>query len=342
VELNPGPARPRRRGENISEEKRWEIVFYSKRFKLGPSAIARKLNVHRNSVIDILAKYSDTQSVHDLPGRGRKSILTASDIKKVIKKSGQRKMAPQIRLELKKKCSVRTIQRTLKKYGLFYGKIEKIQRLTKHHRQKRLEYATEMKDFNYETTVFSDEKTFQLGAGVKYCWQRIEHRETEEYVKHAPKLHVWAGIGSYVKTKLYLFEENLNSELYQKILKQSLKEKQLTYAPDSKRCIGKWKFLQDNSAVHKSRASMNTVEKLVGNRLITHPAMSPDLNPIEDMWSYLDRKVKASKVTNIRQLKRVLKKEWKNLDWSEIRKSVESMPRRLQQCLEREGSRTDY
>ena len=54
---------------------------------------------------------------------------------------------------------------------------------------------------------------------------------------------------------------------------------------------------------------MAAVEKLVGDRLISHPAKSPDLNPIEDMWSYLDRKVKEAKVTSIRSLKTVLPRE---------------------------------
>ena len=86
---------------------------------------------------------------------------------------------------------------------------------------------------------------------------------------------------------------------------------------------------------------METVEKIVGDRLVVHPPLSPDLNTIEDMWSYLDRKVKEAEVTNIHHLKRVLNKEWKNLPWSLIRKSVDSMPRRLQKCLEG-GGRTEY
>lgn len=87
---------------------------------------------------------------------------------------------------------------------------------------------------------------------------------------------------------------------------------------------------------------MNTVKGLVGKRFIPHPPLSPDLNPIEDMWSYLDRKVKEAGVTSIKQLKRVLTKEWNNLPWSLIRKSVNSMPRRLEKCLECGGSRIDY
>ena len=128
-------------------------------------------------------------------------------------------------------------------------------------------------------------------------------------MKHAPKLHIWAAIGSYAKTKLFLFQESMDSDLYTKILRKNLKETRLLYAPDTpKNLRKKWKFLQDNSSVHKSRKSMAVVEELVGDRLIVHPPLSPDLNVIEDMWSYLDRKVKEARVTSICQLKRVLNK----------------------------------
>ena len=80
----------------------------------------------------------------------------------------------------------------------------------------------------------------------------------------------------------------------------------------------------------------------MGDRLVEHPAMSPDLNPIEDMWSYLDRKVKEARVSNIRRLKTVLTQEWRALPWSEIRKSVDSMERRLKLCIESNGNRIPY
>ena len=87
---------------------------------------------------------------------------------------------------------------------------------------------------------------------------------------------------------------------------------------------------------------MTFLREHLGDRLVAHPAMSLDLNPIEDMWSYLDRKVKEARVTNISRLKAVLTKEWRALPWTEIRKSVNSMERRLQMCIESNGNRIPY
>ena len=87
-----------------------------------------------------------------------------------------------------------------------------------------------------------------------------------------------------------------------KVVRMAKKRK---FAPEIARsckkpvCARRWQFLQDNSRVHTAKKSMAVLKELVGDRLLSHPAKSPDLNPIENMWSYLDRRVKESSVTSI-------------------------------------------
>lgn len=335
VHPNPGPET----GKNLPEETRWWIIFYWKEHHLKVKSIARKLGVHRHTVTDVIAKYIETESVHDRPRSGRKRKMSASDVKVAVRMAKKKKKAPQIARALDNKVSDRTVQRRLKEQGFFYGKIQKVEKLTDEHKRKRVEYCRKMRLYNWDRVFFSDEKDFVLGAGPGYAWQRPNDRILEEYVRHAPKLHVWGAIGAYGKTELCFFEENLNSEVYIDILKRKLKETKITYA-------GKaftWKFLQDGHRAHTSKKSMTFLSDYVGDdRLVEHPAMSPDLNPIEDMWSYLDRKVKEARVTNIRRLKTVLTREWNALPWSEIRKSVDSMDRRLKLCIESKGNRIPY
>ena len=179
-------------------------------------------------------------------------------------------------------------------------------------------------------------------ASPGYAWQRPEDRPITEYVKHAPKLQVWAAIGSYVKSDLVFFDGNMDGELYRDILKKNLKEKKLTYAPNCpKRLVKKWVFLQDGAKPHTAKKTMDTLRSLVGNRLVPHPAKSPDLNVIENMWSYLDHKVKDAKITSILHLKRFLRKQWRALPWRD-QKVWDSMDSRLCQCREPGGNRVPY
>ena len=87
---------------------------------------------------------------------------------------------------------------------------------------------------------------------------------------------------------------------------------------------------------------MEILEELVPSTIIDHPPQSPDLNIMEDLWSYLARKVAAANIKTLQGLKQKLTLEWEKLPWTYIRKSVKSMPRRLAECMEREGKRTHY
>lgn len=281
--------------------------------------------------------------MHDRPKSGRKRKLSEADTKQVLKEAKKRKTSPQIAQKLKKKASVRTIQRNIKERGQSWMKIKKIEKLTKAQKEKRVAYSVKMKGYEWKNVLFSDEKTFWLGASPDYAWQDPKNRIEEEVSKYVPKLNVWGAIGYHVKSELYFFEENLDGELYRKILKARLPEKHLTYSPTCpKKLREKWIFLQDNDPKHKAKKSMKLLRKIVGDRFISHPSMSPDLNPMEDIWSYLDRKVKDHKCQTIIGLKRILTKEWDAMDWKEIRASADSMDRRLEQCIEAGGKRLNY
>ena len=135
----------------------------------------------------------------------------------------------------------------------------------------------------------------------------------------------------------------MDSLLYQKIINNRLQERHLTLAPDCPpRLPDRYEFLQDNDPKHKAKRTMKLLEELVDDRIIEHPAQSPDLNIMEDIWSHLDRKVKAAKVKTIPGLKRRLTQEWESMPWSLIRRSVASMPTRLAECEELQGGRTQY
>ena len=49
---------------------------------------------------------------------------------------------------------------------------------------------------------------------------------------------------------------------------------------------------------------MKLLGELTKLRMYKHPPKSPDFNVMEDVWSYLDRHVRASKVTTIKGLKK--------------------------------------
>jgi transposase len=351
IELNPGPED----GRHLNDEQRWKIIHLSKIAFQTPTAIARKVGCSRETVYATLRKYSITGTTKDRPHRGRKRKLSVTDEQSIVKRAKTGMGAKEIAQKMGKdatdigqkhktpRVSASTVQRVLKAQGYAYLKVLQHEALTEAHKQKRLQYANDYRNYDWRNVLFSDEKTFCHGTAPTRCWQKPGQRVTRAVSRHPSKLHVWGAVGHFVKSDLFFFTENMDAELYQRILMSNLKESMLHYAADAPAKVrGKWIFLQDNDPKHKAKSSMVTLANIVGDRQIHHPPCSPDLNVMEDMWSYLDARVRASKVVTIDGLQRLLRREWQDIPWSVIRKSTDSMPNRLIECTELHGGRTKY
>jgi hypothetical protein len=233
-----------------------------------------------------------------------------------------------------------TIRRTLKEHGLKYLVRKKRQVLTPLQVENRLKFAQKRLQDDWKYALFVDEVTFKVGCKKKKSWQDPNDRKTDEVVRHPAKLHVWAGIGLHFKTKLYMFEEILKADLYCKILNDRLPPAESWGLPPHGR--SKWILVQDNDPKHTSKKVKKLLDKLAPDRLSDWPSNSPDFNPIEDVWSTLDFELQKIKPKTIPALKTALRKLWKNLDAPKVKSSIESIPRRLKECIELKGQRTSY
>ena len=89
---------------------------------------------------------------------------------------------------------------------------------------------------------------------------------------------------------------------------------------------------------------MSTVSKKKKKKTVNElpwPAVLPDMNPIEHIWDYLGRKLRArGNVHNLRDLENALIQEWTNIPNVVIRHYVRSMRGRLAACINSRGSHT--
>ena len=87
--------------------------------------------------------------------------------------------------------------------------------------------------------------------------------------------------------------------------------------------------MHDNARPHVARICRQFLNRNNVN-VLPWPAASPDMKPIEHIWDYLGRKVRArGNVHNLRDLVNALTQEWNNIPNVVIRRYVRSMGGRL-------------
>jgi transposase len=103
-------------------------------------------------------------------------------------------------------------------------------------------------------------------------------------------------------------------------------------------------FLQDGAPCNTSKIVTKWFADRPTIQLIKWPGNSPDLNPIENVWSWMKQKLRDSSAKNLDEWRREILELW-NLRMDDIqylKSLVKSMPRRLQEVIDREGWTTKY
>ncbi|GFX50233.1 transposable element Tcb2 transposase [Trichonephila clavipes] len=105
----------------------------------------------------------------------------------------------------------------------------------------------------------------------------------------------------------------------------------------------KFLFMDDNAPCHRTVAAEQLLESEDIERM-DWPARSPDLNPIEHVWDFLDRRLAARTLppVTIRELRLALQDEWAAMPQQLIDSVILSMGRRCETCLPVRGDHIPY
>ena len=100
-------------------------------------------------------------------------------------------------------------------------------------------------------------------------------------------------------------------------------------------------FQQDNARPHAARITTNFLATSNVNTL-PWPALSPDMNPMEHVWDYLKRRVRARNVQNVQQLQAAITQEWNQIPALFLLRLTASMRRRCTRVIAARGGHTRY
>jgi len=307
--------------------------------------VSRDLNISRGAVEGIWKKYLLFGKVDNVSkcGRPRKSSDREERLLVIMSKKEPKLTAPKLRFLWKTKCtvSVSTTQRILRKYGLFGRSAAKRPLLNKKQRRNRLSWCraySKLDNKFWESVIYSDECRMELHSNKKQIVRRpintrFNPRYTTKTMKHGYKsLMLWGAIRYDGHRMLTKCPNMLNSTEYQLIL-----ERALIPLYDSSNV-----FQHDGAPCHRSKSTMDYIDKSKICHISDWPAQSPDLNIIESLWSILKRNVSEYTCNTVEDLWSACQHEWSSISDETIKKLYRSIPKRLNEVIRQKGSNTSY
>lgn len=246
--------------------------------------------------------------------------------------------------------SLSTLRRRVKELQFKKVTLRRAQFISTTNQQKRLEFAREMlteEEMYWERIIWSDETMIRKHPNNKKVQHWVLDWEDNSSVGYNPQylqgrfgVMFWGCISKYGFGPLVVVEGSMDHKQYIQIIREHLlPELRLVKEQHGIDMV----FMQDNAPCHKAKAvtqffESNNVE------LLKWPAQSPDLNPIENLWAIVKRKVESEfgiprtrdeLINNVFTI-------WDFLDENLAVVLSESMSRRMQACIKAKGMHSGY
>lgn len=330
----------------LSLEKRYEIVFL-RQHPAGPKwsfgKIAKKVRCSKSTAIYWVESYKKNRDLSTKERAGRPRITTAKQDERItrIAEKEHDVTAVEIQKKMKKlslEVGVHTVRRRLREAGGKYVNEISKPLLSEEHRKKRLKWAKNHQNFDWSKVIFTDESTFQLFTSKRKVWQFVGRKKIIHTVKHPQKVHVWGCFSSSGFGKLICFQRNLDANFMCRIYDEGL-------LASASELFGEdnldWFLQEDNDPKHRSKIAQEW-KAANGIKVLAWPSMSPDQNPIENVWRLMKINIQKKKIRTVRGLKGELVKEWNRLSRDLAVNLVDSMRRRVAALIDSGGDYTMY
>jgi hypothetical protein len=265
--------------------------------------------------------------------------------------------------------SRQTVSRRLNETGIKSYAARQKPFLKPEHIAKRLQWALKHQHWTIEDwarVIWSDECSIVVGLNTKR--PRIWRRKGEEmkmecivprFKGQRVAIMVWACFSLHHLSEMVVYPKGgIGSKEYLQTLDDALLPfiEQLFPETDDGDTIAvispdAYIFMQDNAPCHSSKLCQKYFkEKQLS--LMEWPPYSPDLNPIENLWSdfktrfhkrFTDLKADVSSAQEAKErYGELLKQVWRECREELVHALVESMPRRCQAVIANNGGHTKY
>jgi DDE superfamily endonuclease len=244
--------------------------------------------------------------------------------------------------------SPNTIMRALKRHRIKSRYKKKCPQLSKSHHRARMAFERAHRlwqDDDWDKVVWSDETKICLfgSDGRERAFRKDGEPLRDHHVTPTKKfgggsIMVWGCMLSSGVGYLCRIDGGVDAEMYESILSDELMETIQWYGLDKEEII----FQQDNASCHTA-SRIKKWFQTNGIKVMTWPAQSPDLNPIEHLWDHIKRKLKdLLPAGDLDQLWEQVQDIWNAIDKDTCFRLVRSMPKRLEAVRKAKGGYTSF
>ena len=299
-----------------------------------------------NTVGHWVRRWNDERSLEDSERSGRPRCTDDDNDEKVEEMAEKKKFTvpKAIRSQLELDCSARTVRRRLDEVGLF-GRVARSEYvLTERDIQRRLSFAQGYANWtadDWGRVIFSDETHIEVFVRSRVWVQRpagaaFDPKYTCKRMPHSERVSLWGCFCARGVGQAEIFVGEFNAAKFVDILQHNLIQTALHFYPQEH-----WWFQQDNAPQHTSHLAKRWFHNH-GVDLIDFPPYSPDLNPIENLWSTLKKRVEARLARTTEEVERILREEWEALDTNFLSTLAASMPKRCEAVVSNKGHKAPY
>lgn len=241
--------------------------------------------------------------------------------------------------------SISTIQRRLRDRDLYARRPAKVPKLSRKNVAARLKFARDHENWtvdDWKKVLWSDETKINMfcndspGHVRRPAGERLNPRYTVGTVKFGGgNIMIWGCFSWQGVGPLYHINGKMDRFQYRDILKNQM-------LPHARRIMPRgWSFQHDNDPKHTAKM----VKDWLGAnrvRVLSWPAQSPDLNPIENLWGQVKVALGRQKFQTPAELFNAVQHIWDSINQQNIENLINSMPRRCAEVIKAKGFSIDY
>jgi transposase len=299
-----------------------------------PQAVANQFNVHRTTISRILRRFRNRGVTTDADRSGRPHSLSKQQLDwldnyiHTHSNFTSDRITNELNQHFNINVSSRTVRRLRKILGYHARQRGTYEAPTAQHKQHRIQWCNNHENTDWRQCVFVDESTIVPRDTGDIEWvKRGDPRRPRIIENMRASVQVIMAIW-HNGHAVVAHNQQINSQVFLQFLEESV------YNPHP--ITENYTLIMDRAPYHTAEG----VQKWLNDREIDYeflPARSPDLDPVDYLWSSFKHIVKMREPTNADSLWQAILFAQDNMQQRPINNTIDSMTHFVQSVIEREG-----